>query len=105
MRKNMLFLLLLIAATAAATCGVTALLLSIHTRKMEGLAEYVRLVEVTEDTTDPAPWGVNWPKQYDAYRRTATATRNCPSDHQRFSVAAVCRGTRSDQVNCRRRCR
>jgi len=30
---------------------------------------------VTEDTTDPAQWGVNWPKQYDSYQRTAISTR------------------------------
>ena len=34
-----------------------------------------RLAEISEDTTDPAVWGVNWPKQYDSYRRTAITTR------------------------------
>jgi nitrite reductase (cytochrome c-552) len=32
-------------------------------------------VQVTEDDTDPAKWGANWPKQYDAYKRTALPTR------------------------------
>ena len=31
----------------------------------------MRLVEVSEDTTDPAAWGVNWPREYDDYQRTA----------------------------------
>jgi nitrite reductase (cytochrome c-552) len=35
----------------------------------------VRLVEVTEETTDPAPWGMNWSREYDAYKRTSEATR------------------------------
>jgi nitrite reductase (cytochrome c-552) len=30
----------------------------------------VRLVEVNELTTDPEPWGMNWPRQYDGYKRT-----------------------------------
>jgi hypothetical protein len=33
----------------------------------------VLLVEVDEDTTDPAKWGVNWPKQHDSCQRTAIA--------------------------------
>ena len=64
-----------IVVVAIATAGVTALLVNIFERKSEARQPYVRLVEVTEDTTDPAEWGVNWPKQYDSYLRTAEATR------------------------------
>jgi len=60
---------------AAATAGITALLMNIAERKQEARESYVRLVEVDEDTTDPAKWGVNWPKQYDSYQRTAITTR------------------------------
>ncbi len=60
---------------AASTALVTALLLNIFQRKVESSNPYVRLVEVTEDDTDPAKWGINWPQQYDSYRRTARATR------------------------------
>jgi nitrite reductase (cytochrome c-552) len=68
---------LLIVVVAAATAGVTALLLNVVERKAEGRQPFVRLVEVTEDTTDPAVWGTNWPRQYDTYKLTAqhTATR------------------------------
>ena len=66
---------LVLAAFAAATAGVTALLVSIGERKAEGRERYVRLVEVSEETTDPAVWGTNWPKQYDTYRLTALSTR------------------------------
>jgi hypothetical protein len=51
---NLRLNLLLVALTAAATCGVTALLLNIHTRKMEARVTHVRLQNVTEDDTELA---------------------------------------------------
>ncbi|HEX5011073.1 MAG TPA: ammonia-forming cytochrome c nitrite reductase subunit c552 [Planctomycetota bacterium] len=68
---------LLIVVVAAVTAGITALLLNVAERKAEGRQPYVRLVEVNEDTTDPAVWGINWPKEYDTYLLTAqhTSTR------------------------------
>ncbi len=60
---------------AVAAAGVTALLVNIFERKSEAREPWVRLVQVTEDTTDPAQWGTNWPRQYDSYLRTAEATR------------------------------
>jgi len=65
----------LILAVAVATALMTALLVNIFERKSEARNPYVRLTEVTEDTTDPAKWGVNWPKQYDSYLLTAQTTR------------------------------
>jgi len=49
--------------------------MNIAERKNEAKKLYVRTVEVTEDDTDPAKWGVNWPKEYDSYKLTATTTR------------------------------
>ncbi|HZL98863.1 MAG TPA: ammonia-forming cytochrome c nitrite reductase subunit c552 [Planctomycetota bacterium] len=66
--------LLLLLVVALATAGVTALLLNVAERKAEGRQPFVRLVEVTEDTTDPAVWGTNWPRQYDSYKLTAERT-------------------------------
>jgi len=63
-----------LVATAIATVGVTALLVSIFGRKQEARVPFVRVVEVDEGTTDPEPWGANWPRQYDGYRRTVDAT-------------------------------
>ncbi len=60
----------LVLITAVVTFGVTAVLVSIFERKQEARVPFVRLVEVDEVTTDPRPWGVNWPYQYDSYRRT-----------------------------------
>jgi nitrite reductase (cytochrome c-552) len=60
---------------AIGTGLITGLLVNIFERKQEAVQPYVRLVEVTEDTTDPEVWGTNWPKQYDSYKKTAVATR------------------------------
>src|SRR5512139_62910 len=65
----------LVLVVGAATAAVTALLMNIAERKSEAKTPFVRLVEVDENTTDPAKWGVNWPKQYDSYQRTAITTR------------------------------
>ncbi|HKQ61948.1 MAG TPA: ammonia-forming cytochrome c nitrite reductase subunit c552 [Candidatus Polarisedimenticolaceae bacterium] len=54
---------------------VAALLTTIFQRKQEARNPYVRLVEVNEETTDPAPWGMNWSREFDDYRRTADTTR------------------------------
>jgi nitrite reductase (cytochrome c-552) len=64
-----------IVAVAVLAALVTALLVNIFQRKSEARNPYVRLTEVTEDTTDPKQWGVNWPKQYDSYLLTAQTTR------------------------------
>ena len=61
------------AAVGAAL--VAALLVNIFERKSEARRPYVRLVEVTENDTDPAKWGINWPKEYDSYKLTAQTTR------------------------------
>jgi nitrite reductase (cytochrome c-552) len=61
-------------AAAAVAAGVAALLLNIQQRKSEARDPYLKLVRVEEGTTDPAPWGSNWPRQYDSYLRTAERT-------------------------------
>jgi len=66
---------LLLLVTITATAVVTGLLVNIFERKSEAKTPYVRVQEVNEDTTDPALWGRNWPKQYDSYLRTAISTR------------------------------
>lgn len=68
--RRVLLQVLLLAGTALATLGVTALLINIFGRKQEARTPFVRVVEVDEQTTDPQPWGANWPRQYDSYRRT-----------------------------------
>ena len=60
---------------AVITILLIALLMNITERKSEAKYQRTDLVEVTEDDTDPAKWGINWSRQYDAYLRTAIATR------------------------------
>jgi nitrite reductase (cytochrome c-552) len=66
---------LVAAATALVTALVTALLTNIFQHKQEAKNPYIRFVNVTEETTDPAPWGVNWPREYDTYKLTSTPSR------------------------------
>ncbi len=69
------WLALLTAVVAAATVGVIALLVNIFERKQEARTHFVRLVEVNEVSSDPKPWGVNFPLQYESYLRTADTER------------------------------
>ncbi len=74
-RSRVLAFAFAVVLTAAITFALTGLLMSIFQRKQEAKNPYVRLVEVDENTTDPAKWGINWPKEYDSYRRTVDVTR------------------------------
>jgi len=61
--------------TAIVAFGVTALLVNIFERKVEARNPFFRVVEITDDTVDPAIWGKNFPLQYDAYTRTVDMER------------------------------
>src|SRR4029453_7306652 len=74
-RHGMLVFIAVAGAVAVLAALVAALLTSIFERKQEAKNPYVRLVEVGEETTDPAPWGVNWSRQFDDYRRTSEGTK------------------------------
>lgn len=75
-RNTRLYFMLAYIGSALAFVGITALLMNIQQRKHEAATPYLRVVEVTEDTTDPSVWGLNWPRQYDQYRRTAESARD-----------------------------
>ena len=62
------------AAFVAAILGV-ALLTNILERKQEAKNPFFRVVELTDDTDDPAVWGKNFPLQYDSYMRTVDQVR------------------------------
>lgn len=68
-------LAVLLIATAVGTFGVAALLVNMFGRKVEARTPFVRVIEVDELTTDPEPWGANWPRQYESYLRTADTAR------------------------------
>jgi nitrite reductase (cytochrome c-552) len=63
----------LVAALAAA--GGVALLVNILERKQEAKNPFYRVVDLTDETEDPAVWGKNFPMQYDGYRRTVDQVR------------------------------
>ncbi|HET7291042.1 MAG TPA: ammonia-forming cytochrome c nitrite reductase subunit c552 [Vicinamibacteria bacterium] len=65
-----------LAGVAAATAAAAAaLLINIFERKQEARNPFYRVVELTDDTEDPAVWGKNFPLQYDGYRRTVDQVR------------------------------
>ncbi len=61
--------------SAVAAASIVALLLNIFERKQEGRNPFFRVVELTDETVDPAVWGKNFPLQYDAYLRTSDQKR------------------------------
>lgn len=71
--------------TAVSTVLVTALLMNIQERKEESKQHFVKLVELTEDTIDPAIWGQNFPRQYDSYKRTVDTQRTKHGGSEAFS--------------------
>jgi nitrite reductase (cytochrome c-552) len=64
-----------VVLSAAATVAALALWRNIMTRKAEALQHVFKVVELDENTVDPAEWGKNYPRQYDTYRRTVDTER------------------------------
>jgi len=60
---------------AGATVLVMLLLQNIFTRQREAEQVTFKLVDVDENTIDPAVWGKNFPRQYDGYLRTVDMER------------------------------
>ena len=73
-RRRRLFFVIVGAAVLATIVGV-ALLMNIFERKQEARNPFYRVVELTDDTEDPAAWGKNFPLQYDDYKRTVDQVR------------------------------
>jgi nitrite reductase (cytochrome c-552) len=72
-RRGSVIAVAILAALAGA--GSMALLVNIFERKQEARNPFFRVVELNDDTEDPAAWGKNFPMQYDAYRRTVDQVR------------------------------
>lgn len=68
--------LVAVAAMAAVTAfAVAALLINIAQKKVEGRQPIFRVVELTDETADPAVWAQNFPFQYDGYVKTVDMVR------------------------------
>lgn len=74
-RRTLLWIAIAAAAGAIVAVGVALLLVNIAGKKSEARNPYFRVVELTEDTIDPAVWGKNFPTQYDGYKRTVDQVR------------------------------
>ena len=75
-RSNRALLIVITTVIAAlAAAGGAALLVNIFQRKQEARNPFYRVVELNDDTEDPAVWGKNFPMQYDGYRRTVDQIR------------------------------
>ncbi len=71
--KRQLLIVAMLAALSAV--AITALLVNIFEHKQEAKNPFYRVVELTDDTEDPAIWGKNFPLQYDMYLRTVDMVR------------------------------
>ena len=70
-RGNRWKVLALFLLSSVGTVLIAWTLVVMFGRKQEARSPYVRLVEVNELSTDPSPWGRNWPSQYEGYLATA----------------------------------
>ncbi len=70
-RGRVLLLGSVFALAVIATLVVTWVLITMFTHKQDARQPFVRVVEVDESTTDPEPWGQNWPHQFDGWKSTS----------------------------------
>lgn len=64
-------LILAFLVAAVATALVAWVLVTMVGRKQEARMPALRVVEVSEISTDPQPWGLNWPHHFDGWKSTA----------------------------------
>lgn len=74
-KRLMLAMIVTAAVAALVAIGVALLLVNITQHKQEALNPFYRVVELTDETEDPAVWGKNFPMQYDGYKRTVDQVR------------------------------
>jgi len=74
-KRSRLVFILALAGALVVGVAATAMLINIFERKQEARTPFYRVVELTDDTDDPAIWGKNFPLQYDGYRRTVDQVR------------------------------
>jgi nitrite reductase (cytochrome c-552) len=76
-----------VGLTALVTLALSALLVNIFERKQEARNPFVRVVDIDDDTGDPAVWGKNFPFHYDAYKRTVDMERTRYGGSEAIHVA------------------
>ena len=73
--RRFFYYLLTLVVFAGLTIGIVALLLNIQERQHEGQQHFFKIVELTENSLDPAEWAKNFPRQFDSYKRTVDIER------------------------------
>lgn len=68
--RAMLFVLVFLVAVVG-TLLVTWVLITMFGHKQAARQPFVRVAEVNEISTDPEPWGRNWPHQFDGWKATS----------------------------------
>jgi nitrite reductase (cytochrome c-552) len=56
---------------AVATAAIAWVLVTMFGHKQDAQRSFARVAEINEVSTDPSPWGLNWPHHYDQYKMTA----------------------------------
>lgn len=74
-RKQLGLFVATVLVAALVAVGGLAVLINVLERKQEARNPFFRVVELTDDTEDPAVWGKNFPLQYDDYLRTTDQVR------------------------------
>jgi len=69
------WLIAVAVASALVTLLVALLLTNIFQRKAESMNPFFRVVDLDDQTVDPAIWGKNFPLQYDLYDNTVDMVR------------------------------
>src|ERR1051325_3089567 len=72
-RRGLFFAI--VGAAVLITVVAVGLLMNIFERKQEARNPFYRVVELTDETEDPAVWGKNFPLQYDDYKKTTDQVR------------------------------
>ncbi len=84
-RRERMIYGLAIVGVAVVTFVVMLLWQNISTRKDEGRQVVFKIVDLDENTVDPAEWGKNFPRQYDTYKRTVDTVRTKYGGSEAFS--------------------
>lgn len=74
-RGNTRTIVVITVVVAALAFGAMGLLINIFEKKQEARNPFFRVVELDDETVDPAVWGKNFPLQYDDYLRTVDMER------------------------------
>lgn len=69
-RRRLWLYIGLFVLAALATVVVAAVLMNIQGRKEEARFYPAKVVEISDEEIDPAVWGLNFPIQYDSFKRT-----------------------------------